>query len=171
MGAEVANILFAGVSKTTAFLLFMLSIFRGSGGVEVKSSSSVVCITRRSLIGVSNNRGRIGEEGPMMSTAPGTAKWFREVAAAAAAGFLDMIGDEGRANASFIVCLSVKAALGGAATGVASTLFGVLAIWKASRSSRRSSRKPPLGAVDGIIELDEGIVAESVLGGGRFRLP
>lgn len=82
-----------------------------------------------------------------------------------------MIGDEGRANASFIVGLSMDAGPGGAATGVASTLFGVLAMWKAARSSRRSSRKPFLSAVDGIIELDDGIVAKSVLGGGRFRLP
>lgn len=74
MGAETAKVLFAGVSNTTAFLLFMALLFSGSGGVEVMSSSSVVCTRGRCLIGVSNNLGRTGEEGPVMSTAPGIAK-------------------------------------------------------------------------------------------------
>lgn len=82
-----------------------------------------------------------------------------------------MIGEEGRMNASFVVGPSKGATPSSTATGVANTLSGVLVMWKAAKSLRTPSRKPFLGAVDGIIELDDGIVANSVLGEGKFRLP
>lgn len=81
-----------------------------------------------------------------------------------------MIGEEGRMKASFVAGLSRGAAPCGTATGVVSTLSGVLAMWKAAKSLRRSSRKPFLGAVDGIMELEDGSAANSVLGAVRFRL-
>lgn len=88
----------------------------------------------------------------------------------AAVGFLDRIGEEGRIKASSVVGLPTEAAPAGAAIGVASTFSGVLAMWKAARSLRRWSRKPFLGAVEGIIELDDGMAADSALGGCRSRL-
>lgn len=72
-GKQVALAFFAGVSKKTGLLLFVVLLVRGSGGVEVMSASCELPATGRSLMGVSNNRGRIGDEGPMVSTAPETA--------------------------------------------------------------------------------------------------
>lgn len=58
-----------------------------------------------------------------------------------------------------------------AGTGVAITLSGVLAMWNAAKSLRSSSRKPFLGAVAGMTELDDGIVSNADLGGGWLKLP
>lgn len=81
------------------------------------------------------------------------------------AALLDIRGEEGCAKGSFVAGLEATAESG---TAFACNLFeiGVLAIWNASRPSRR----PFLGAVDGMTELD-GIACNSVLGGGMLKLP
>lgn len=81
------------------------------------------------------------------------------------AAFLDIRGDEGCVNGSFIVGLK-GAAESGTAFACNLLAIGVLAIWNASRPSRR----PFLGAVDGMTELD-GIAGSSVLGAGMWKLP
>lgn len=57
------------------------------------------------------------------------------------------------------------------AAGESGILFGVLAMWNAARSSRRSSRKFFLGAVLGTMELEDGRMSGSLFGGKLLKLP
>lgn len=111
------------------------------------------------LTGVSKRRGSVGDDGAMSILGMSRCVWVF------GAALLDIRGEEGCVNGSFIVGFK-GAAESGTAFACNLLAIGVLAIWNASRPSRR----PFLGAVDGMTELD-GIAGSSVLGAGMWKLP
>lgn len=126
----------------------------GAGGVEVIRSplAKNAGVGGLCLIGVSKSRGRVGDEGSGSSSS-GIAGCFREDVEA----FRSMMGEDGGRKAAPALIDWLGAAR--AATGVASILSGVLAIWNAARSSRMSSRKLFLRSVAGTTELEEGTIS------------
>lgn len=135
---------------------------RGSGGVDLKMSSvKVVIMVDLCLVGVSNRRGRTGDDGAL--SAPGALRydWVTGVV------FRDIRGEEGCTKPS-----SGRGFENRGATAESSTVFacnllvtGVLAIWNVSRSFQGSF----LGAVDGTMELD-GTTSESDFDGWRLKV-
>lgn len=125
------------------------------------SSVKDVVLEDLGLVGVSNRRGRAGDDGTL--SAPGAVRydWLP------GAVFRVIRGEEGCTKASFGGRFVNRDATAESSTEFACNLLatGVLAIWNASRSYRAF-----LGDVDGTMELD-GIIIESVLNGGRFKLP
>lgn len=137
-----------------------VAVCRGPGGVEVTISLTKAMLAEDfCLIGVANKRGSVGDDGEMSILGISRCVWVF------GAALLAIRGEEGCVKVSFNVGFKGAAE---SATAFACNLFaiGVLAIWNASRPSRR----PFLGAVEGMTELD-GIAGSSILGAGMWKLP
>jgi hypothetical protein len=154
----------AAGKEVGAFLTGVANRFaarRGSGGVDLNMSSvKVVVLVDLCLVGVSNRRGRTGDDGAL--SAPGAVRYDWPTDAV----FRDSRGEEGCMKAWFAVAFEYRGATAESSTVFACNLLatGVLAIWNASRSSRRAF----LGAVDGTMEPD-GIISGSIPSGGRLK--